>query len=140
MMKDMKIKKKEFEKFNDYVESVNYVIENGLIDLKTINQTKYWIPEEEINNVNERIIKLKEWIQSKIKEREDKPANSDPILTEEIIKTEIVILAKELNKLNKIEKPKPSVNETNKSTEENITNNETPPTIEEKTTNHTEEL
>jgi hypothetical protein len=80
-----------------------------------LRKSKDWIADDQFNLVNEKIAELTAWLNSKIKEREETPATSDPILTKTLIKAKIASIKVLIKTINSLEKPK--VNNTEQANE-----------------------
>ncbi len=118
-MRDMKVRRKEFEAFPGYIDRLNTFVRNATTVLDKIKLNKTWIAAEQFVPVTEKLADLKEWIQNKTAERKEKPATSEPVLTEALVKAKMSAIRVLIRTLNAIEKPKPTPKAENK-TEENI--------------------
>eukprot|EP01022_Parablepharisma_sp_SALTPOND_P008074 TRINITY_DN135161_c0_g1_i1.p1 TRINITY_DN135161_c0_g1~~TRINITY_DN135161_c0_g1_i1.p1 ORF type:complete len:863 (-),score=125.78 TRINITY_DN135161_c0_g1_i1:1816-4404(-) len=110
-MKEMKVRKKEFEAFPSYVERLNKFTKNATNLLEKIKKERTWIPEEQFQVIHQKIDELKEWVESKKAERAEKPPTSDPVLTQTLIKAKMNPIRTLIKALKDIEKPKPEKKE-----------------------------
>ena len=103
-VKNMKVRKEEFEKFPEYIEKLTALVEGARGELKKINETRTWIPQEEILNATSVINHLSTLIESKITERKKEPKTCDPILTEDKVEEQNQIIAEVFDNLRRIPK------------------------------------
>jgi len=103
-LKDYKVKKKEYEKFPEYIKELNEYITESTKQMNNIMKEKPWAKNITFKPLINKLNDLKEFAENKTKERNQKPATSDPLLTQYIIsskKSPIRALIRELKKLKK---------------------------------------
>ncbi len=106
-LKDMHARKKAYVNFPDYLENITAFYTNATSQLAKLIKEKTWVSNETFKPISTKIAELKQWIANKTLERNNTPATSDPILTENMIKSKKISISVLLKELMKIKKPKP---------------------------------
>lgn len=98
--------------FPEYIEELETYIGSATSDLSKLRKSKDWVAEEQFQAITSKITELAEWKESKMKERNEKPTTSDPILTKGLVKAKMAGVKTLIKALNSLEKPKPEPNTT----------------------------
>jgi len=71
-----------------------------------LRKSKDWVADAQFELINEKIEELTAWLDNKIKERNDTPATSDPILTKALIKAKMSSIKVLIKTVSSLERPK----------------------------------